>query len=155
MPEDEAPKIIADDDWKAEARAEKERLTDEAKEAEAAEGSEEAPSVFLQLLDLIAQQAIISLGGAQLPNGQTLPANPQAAKLFVDMLGALEVKTKGNLTEEEAEVMNSMLSRLRWAFSMSGSPQPGAGGPPGAPDGSVPDAPPPESPAEPGGTGPS
>jgi hypothetical protein len=136
MPDDEEPKIIADDDWKAEARAEKERLAKEAAAEEAAkeEGQGEA-SPFLALLDLLAQQAVLALGGAQLPNGQTLPANPQAAQLFIDMLADIETKTKGNLTKEESEILTSLLSRLRWAFSMggSGAGAPGAAPPEGAP----------------------
>lgn len=139
MPDDEEPKIIADDDWKAEARAEKERLAKEAAEERAARqaGQGEA-SPFLALLDLLAQQAVLSLGGAQLPNGQTLPANPQAAKLFIDMLSDLETKTKGNLGKEESEVLTSLLSRLRWAFSMGSAPRAGVSPRPSEPEKAAP-----------------
>ncbi len=146
MPDDEQPKIIADDDWKAEAQREKERLAAEAAQAEEA-GEEREPSPFLDLLDILAQQVVLSMGGAQLPNGQTLPANPAAAKHFIDMLVMLQEKTQGNLSKEEDEVLNSLVSRLRWAFSMAASGQGGAA--PGAegeaPPGEAPPPPPEQS----------
>jgi len=136
MPDDEEPKIIADDDWKAEAQREKDRLAKEAEKEKAdSQAGEGDASPFLQLLDLLAQQAVLTLGGAQLPDGRTLPPNPEAAKHFIDMIADLEVKTQGNLPKEEAEVLTSLVSRLRWAFSM------GAGGAAGAPPGTAPPGP--------------
>lgn len=145
MPDEEEPKIIADDDWKAEAQREKERLAAEAEQTEGA-GEEGESSPFLDLLDILAQQVVLSMGGAQLPNGQTLPANPAAAKHFIDMLAMLQEKTQGNLTKEEEEVLSSLVSRLRWAFSMAASGQGGAAPGAGAPDGAAPpgDVPPPQ-----------
>ena len=43
MPDDDAPRIIADDDWKAEAQREKERLAQEAEKEKAAKEAGEAP----------------------------------------------------------------------------------------------------------------
>ncbi len=153
MPDDQEKKIIIDDDWKAEAQREKERLAEEADKEQATQAAGEAQgSLFLELLDLLAQQAVIALGGAQLPDGRTIPGNPAAAKHYIDLIGDLEVKTKGNLSKEEAEVLNQLVSRMRWAFSMaakqpggaapSPAPEPGAGGAPGpAPEGSPPTPP--------------
>ncbi len=144
MPDDEEKKIIVDDDWKVQAQQEKERLAEEAKQAQEAkqEGKAEG-SLFLDLLDILAQQVMLAMGGAQLPNGQTVPGNPAAAKHFIDMIGELQVKTKGNLEKEEEEILNTLLSRLRWAFSMAG--QQGSGEAPGPPtDEGVPQPPPSE-----------
>ncbi len=129
MPDEPERKIIIDSDWKAEAEREKEKLAAEAEREKSAK-AEGAPeeSLFLELLDLLAQQAVITLGGAQTGDGRTIPPNPMLAKHFIDMLGMIEEKTKGNLTKEEAETLNTLLSRLRWAFSMSVAPAPPGGG---------------------------
>ncbi len=128
MPDEDEPKIIADDDWKAEAQREKERLAQEAEKDQAAkEAGEARGSLFLDLLDLLAQQAVVALGGAQLPDGRTIPGNPAAAKLYVDMIAELEVKTHGNLSKEEAETIKSLVSRLRWAFTMAAQQAPADG----------------------------
>ncbi len=131
MPDEEGPRIIADDDWKAQAQREKERLAAEAekeKAAKAAEGGEARESLFLELLDSLFQQAIIALGGAQTQDGRTIPPSPALAKHLIDMIGMLEEKTKGNLTKEESEILNNGLSRLRWAFGMALAPAPGTAG---------------------------
>jgi hypothetical protein len=73
----------------------------------------------------LAQQAAIALGGAQTSDGQVIPPSPPLAKHFIDMLDMVQQKTKGNLTKEEGEVLNALLSRLRWAFSMGMAPPPG------------------------------
>ncbi|MBN1346150.1 MAG: DUF1844 domain-containing protein [Phycisphaerae bacterium] len=146
MPDDEQPKIIVDDDWKAEARREKEKLAQEAQKEQAGAGEaggEVTP--FLQLLDMLTQQVVLALGGVQTADGRTLPGNPQAARLFIDMIADLEAKTKGNLSKEEGEVLKSLLSRLRWAFSMQAQ---GGGGPPAEPpSGQAPPTPGTEKPA--------
>ncbi len=144
MPDDEGPKIIADDDWKAEAQREKERLAAEAEKDKAEQGAADGEkSLFLDLLEILAQQAMIALGGAQLPDGRTIPGNPAAAKHFVDMIGELEVKTKGNLTKEESEILASLLSRMRWAFTMAAKQSVGDAAPP---EGEAPPSPPPGEP---------
>ena len=38
------------------------------------------------------------------------------AKFNIDMLGVVEEKTKGNLTDEEKEMLDSTLQQLRMAF---------------------------------------
>jgi len=131
MPDEQEPKIIADTDWKAEAQREKERLAAELEAEKALKAEAAAESLFLELLDMLAQQAAIALGGAQTTDGRTIPASPALAKHLIDMIEMLETKTKGNLTKEESETIASLLSRLRWAFSMSAMPPAsGAGSPP-------------------------
>ena len=62
MAQDNEPRIIVDDDWKLEAQREKERLEQEAQQAEP-QGEMQAPSV-LELVQMIAMQASIGLGAA-------------------------------------------------------------------------------------------
>ncbi len=111
MPDDD--KIIqVDDDWKDEARREKEKLTDQAPPP----GEAMPDASFTGLIDMIAMQALISLGGAAGPGGEQIPANPAAAKHFVDMLQVLDDKTKNNLADEERAHLDSVLYEVRMRY---------------------------------------
>ncbi len=111
MPDDDKM-IQVDDDWKAEARREKEKLAGQ-------EQSHESPppdASFMGLIDMIAMQALISLGGAAGPGGEQIPPNPAAAKHFVDMLQVLDDKTKNNLTDEERKHLDTVLYEVRMGY---------------------------------------
>jgi hypothetical protein len=128
---DEQKKIIVDDDWKKEAQQEKERLSQQA-----AAGAEEAlpePS-FVELVNLIAIQALVGLGLMGGPRGERIPPNPEAAKHFVDMLQVLEDKTKGNLTADERKVLDGVLYEIRMRYvEVVGGGTAGGPGVPGVP----------------------
>ena len=53
-----------------------------------------------------------------LPDPSTGKPNPNrvVAKHFIDTLGVIEEKTKGNLTDEEAQFLSETLHQLRMAF---------------------------------------
>lgn len=125
---DEQPKIHIDDDWKSQAAAEKERLAEEVEQAagQGAAGLEDAS--FLEIVQTLAMQAVAGLGGMQGPGGQAIPANLDMAKHFIDMLDVLEQKTKGNLDEQENEILSKTVHQLRLAYveTVRGG---GAGGP--------------------------
>lgn len=108
---DETRKIIVDDDWKQQARQEKERLTQEVKPRDALPD----PS-FTELLNLVAFQAMVSLGLVGTPGGERIPPNLEAAKLYVDLLQVLEDKTRGNLTPEEKKLLDQVLYEMRMRY---------------------------------------
>ncbi len=108
-------KLHIDSDWKAEAAKEKERLAAQEKVPKAAGDSQTAPA-FIELLNLLAMQAVIALGGYQGPGGERIPANPAAAKHHIDLLEILEKKTAGNLSEEEKRAIDSVLYELRMQY---------------------------------------
>ena len=112
---DETPKIIVDDDWKAEAQREKEAADREAREAP--QPGELPEASFVELLQMLVMQATVGLGAAQDPQtGQMIPPNLPVAKHFIDLLGVLQTKTQGNLEEEEQKLLDGMLNELRMAF---------------------------------------
>lgn len=122
---DEQPKIIVDSDWKAQAQAEKERLA--AKEASAkpqptaagapgAEGPEGEPTLFEELLRMLATQALLYMGAFPDPSTGQAVLSPEMAKLHIDMLGELEAKTKGNLGDQESKTLTSYLYELRMQY---------------------------------------
>ena len=122
--------LYIDSDWKAEAAKEKERLAAEetaAKVKEAQDGPAPPASPFLDLVNTIAMQAMVALGGFQGPGGERLPPDPRAAKHFIDMMDVLKQKTEGNLSEEESAVLNGVAHDLRMNFvQMVGSAAPEA-----------------------------
>ena len=63
-----------------------------------------------------AQNAALFLG--QIPNPQTGKGevNLELAKMFIDQLGMIQEKTRGNLTNEEGAVLKNTLSNLQMAF---------------------------------------
>ena len=56
------------------------------------------------------------LGMAQTPDGNRTPVDLEAARHWIDMLGMLEEKTRGHLTDEEASVLENVLAYLRMQF---------------------------------------
>jgi len=121
--------LYIDSDWKAEAAKEKEKLAaDEVlANADGADAEGQIPgSLFLDLVNTIAMQAMVSLGGFQGPGGEQLPPNHQAAKHYIDMLGSLKEKTEGNLSDDEKRVLDGVLNELRMNFVQmigAGAPQ--------------------------------
>ncbi len=122
--EESTGRLHIDSDWKTEAAREKEQLARDEKAAPSAGGAAEGPA-FVELLNMLAMQAAIALGGYQGPGGESIPANPAAAKHHIDLLGVLEQKTQGNLTDEEKRTLDTVLYELRTQFVQAA----GGGGP--------------------------
>lgn len=113
--DENAPKIHVDQDWKAQAQAEKERL--EKKEAESAKSKpqrgELPPADFRALVGTLASQAIMGLGAYADPKTGKVMIDLDGAQFSIDLLALLEEKTKNNLTEEEATDLKQVLMELR------------------------------------------
>lgn len=108
---EEPKKIIVDDDWKAEARREKERLAEETQHRE-----QLPPAGFIELLNLVVMQALGALGMLMGPGGQRIPPQPELAKYFIDLLQVIEDKTRGNLTPDEKKLLDQALYDLRMRY---------------------------------------
>ena len=130
-PEDE-PKIIVDEDWKAQVQAEKE-AAEQAETAKAGSETDEPspastsgegdqplpplpPASLAQLVTMFATQASVSLQQAADPNEKQRSDHLGYAKHFIDLLAVVEEKTKGNLTDDEAKMIDAMLHELRMAY---------------------------------------
>jgi len=66
---------------------------------------------FLELIAMLAQQAEIMMMGAE-----GLPAQPLQAKRLIDYLGAVETKTRGNLSTEESRLLSDLVFQLRTMY---------------------------------------
>lgn len=112
---DEAKKIIVDDDWKEQARKEKERLA-----AETQPGPRGAAAMgaaqFAELVNVLAMQALVGLGMMSGPGGERIPPNLDLAKHFIDLLQVLDDKTKGNLSADEKRVIDQVLYEIRMRY---------------------------------------
>jgi len=71
---------------------------------------------FIEFVMMQAQNAALFLG--QIPNPQTGKGevNLELAKMFIDQLGMIQEKTRGNLSNEEGAVLRNTLSNLQMAF---------------------------------------
>ncbi len=125
---EEQPKIVVDDDWKAQAEAEKDRLAAEekAKPAEPApaagaageaEGDRELPpATFLTLVNGLLSQTLFALGALQDPRTNRRFRDLGVAKHHIDTLGMLEEKTAGNLSDDEKKALDNALYEVRMAY---------------------------------------
>lgn len=118
MAEGEAPKIHIDSDWKAEAQKEKEKLAEEAKQRETQGGQSGVPDKldFNTMVQSMATNAAFALGLIPDPNSGQRILSIDLAKHYIDILGIIEEKTKGNLTDEETKMLSGTLNDLRQAF---------------------------------------
>lgn len=155
----EAPKIIVDTDWKSQAQAEKQRLAaEEAKAKPAAaqpapgaapagdagpEGHPAPPEAnFEELMRLLTSQALLYMGAYPDPETGRAVVSLELAKLHIDLLGVLEEKTKGNLSERESQLLTRTLHELRMHYvemtrAVAKAVQEGRLGPRGGPAGPV------------------
>lgn len=112
-PNDE-PKIVVDDDWKAQVQKEKEEAERRARQ-QSSQSEALPPPSFSLLVSTLSAQALAAMGFLQDPLLK-LQRDLDAAQHLIDTLGILEEKTKGNLTYQEAVLLENTLHQLRLAF---------------------------------------
>ena len=133
-----------DSDWKRQAQEEKERFAREVDQKAAAAGARASgaaampgagaapgagpgprarggqrgvpPATFATLVQSLATQAAIFMADQRDPEtGQSL-RNLDLAKHNIDLLRVLEEKTKGNLSEDEKHLLETVLYELLMAY---------------------------------------
>jgi hypothetical protein len=105
-------------------------------DVESGEGAEGEPlgasppeASFASLVSGFATQALLNLGQIASPFSGKAELDLEAARYTIDLLGVLEEKTRGNLSEQEARYLGAVLYDLRMRFVEA------AKAPQGAPDG--------------------
>ncbi len=104
-----------------------------AAESHGAAAADEDGQEFLMAVEFIASFAADALGMVNHPGAEGREVNPPLAKQCIDMLGALQRKTRGNLNEEEQHFLEVILSQLRMQYvsvtsaGRAGSPRGGGG----------------------------
>lgn len=71
---------------------------------------------FKFFITTLTLQASIALGHMANPSTGKAEKDPVQAKFLIDTLGMLQEKTKGNLTQEEMELLENLLYELRVAY---------------------------------------
>jgi Domain of unknown function (DUF1844) len=135
---DEKPSLHIDTDWKKQAQEEKKRLAEEearkARESAAASAttagpttaphpggpaprgrSELPPASFTVLVQSILTQILFYLGDLT-ARGAEPNVNLDMAKHQIDILGILEEKTRGNLSDEEKQMLDTALYETRMRY---------------------------------------
>src|SRR5262245_12014572 len=67
------------------------------------------------LVNMLAVEAVMHLGLIENPMGGR-SVDLEAARHVIDMLGVVQNKTQGNVTDDEAELLDSVLADLRMQF---------------------------------------
>lgn len=135
----EKSKIHVDDDWKAQAQAEKEKLAAQAEE-EAAQGNPHGipPADLKTLASQLVTQALLYMGAIPEPQSGRRIAHLELAQFNIDLLAMLKEKTEGNRNEEEEELLTQAVEELTASFAqleeqLKAQQQMGGGAPGGNP----------------------
>ncbi len=65
---------------------------------------------------LLATQGMINLGEIHDPISEVTAVNLPGAEVFIQLLEELEIKTKGNLTDEEDVFLKELLGNLKKVY---------------------------------------
>lgn len=127
---DQAPKIIIDSDWKAQAQKEREKLAEkerqEASKKPGAKGNGAGPeghdpegmppADFQALVGTMITQALMYMGGFPDPQTGRALVSLEHARFHIDLLSVLEEKTRGNITADESADLTAAVGELRMRF---------------------------------------
>ena len=72
--------------------------------------------LFVQMIMQTAEMALMFLGQRPHPQTGKPVIELNAARMFIDQLEALEIKTKGNLSPEEDMMLKQSLMQVRMGF---------------------------------------
>jgi hypothetical protein len=81
------------------------------------EQEESLPEIdFGMFVMSLASSVLVHLGEIEHPDSRAREPNLPLAKQNVDILGMLREKTRGNLTQEEAQLLDNLLYDLRMKY---------------------------------------
>lgn len=123
-----------DEDWKRRAQLERDQDAVKAgdkKSAPAAAAGGDGPAadenkvnpLFPGLIESLASQALMFLGGMRDPMTGQVVQDLHQAQTMIDMLLMIEEKTKGNLAQQEAEMLKQVLDEVRTQFVRVAKPK--------------------------------
>jgi hypothetical protein len=114
--------VHSDDDWKERVKEEDRRRDEQAAAATGLDPDSSGPfprlphADFCILVQMLATQAMTMLGILPLPGKDQPEQQLPLARHFIDLLGVLEDKTRGNLTAQEEKLLTTSLHELRMAY---------------------------------------
>ena len=97
--------------------------SEELDDDEELEGAQD-PASFVNFLMSIASNAASALGMMEHPVTHQREVDLELGKHWIDVLGMLQKKTQGNLTKQEQQLVEGLLSDLRMQYvSLANAPQ--------------------------------
>lgn len=82
----------------------------------AGRGGQVPETDFGFFLSSLSMQALVALGEVPHPTTNLAAENLEQARYFIDLLGMLQEKTKGNLSKEEESLLEGVLYELRMKY---------------------------------------
>lgn len=131
---DENSRIIVDESWKEQVEKEKEQLRAEQEKSGSGADSQTSAELpipeasFSVLVSALGSQAMAALGLLVDPQTGQPAADRLMAKHFIDLLGTLEEKTRGNLDSDENQLLQESLHQLRMLYVATANPSSDTGG---------------------------
>ena len=121
---DPEKKIIIDEDWKTQVEREKEELAgrQEGEPTESETGAEVGPepdlppASFAFIVSTMVAQTMAAMGQLPDPVSGKPEIRLKFAKHHIDTLSVLQEKTQGNLSSEEAQMLDDSLHQLRMMY---------------------------------------
>ena len=99
------------------SKIKEEKKGTESQGADDSEQQVELPEInFVNFLFSISTSALIQMGEIEDPISQQTVKNLPLAKQTIDLIGMLKEKTKGNLTPDEAKLIENILFDLRMRY---------------------------------------
>ena len=99
------------------SKIKEEKKGTESQGADSSEQQVELPEInFVNFLFSISTSALIQMGEIEDPISQQTVRNLPLAKQTIDLIGMLKEKTKGNLTPDEAKLIENILFDLRMRY---------------------------------------
>jgi Domain of unknown function (DUF1844) len=108
--------VDAEPEGKAETPRPQPEQAKQAERAQQAQGQPAPPVNFLSFVYSMGTSALMFLGESVGEGAAGQPPNLTHAQEIIDILTMLEAKTKGNLTTDEAALLEEMLYALRIKF---------------------------------------
>lgn len=71
---------------------------------------------FLTFAASLATNALAAMGALPEAEAQGLPKSPELAREYIEILAMLQQKTRGNLTRQEEQALQQLLTELRMQF---------------------------------------
>jgi len=104
-----------DESWKENVEKEKSNIDKQPKPSAEQDAAQEQlpPMDFTMFLSSLGMQALIALGEVENPVTNKKEADLMQAKYLIDIVGMMQEKTKGNLTDTEAKALDQILYELR------------------------------------------
>ncbi len=102
--------------WRSEPAGRAQPSTPPSLEPESEAGISEESEPFAMLVSYLSTTAMFQLGLLPGPGGEYIPADLANGRRTIDLLEVLQEKTRGNLTRQEAKLLDEVLYELRMTF---------------------------------------